>query len=121
MRHWRIRGQPESGRLPRVVDGQVVDRSVARRSAADTDLDLLFDQVEAVRRLAGQERDPDPDRVYDVSIRWGTLLSGRLARLTYYADRGELSPSEQGRYEALREELRDLAPAVVRLGLSPPP
>lgn len=117
----RTRTRAEGRSLPRVPDGQVLDRSVAGRSAADVDLELLFDQVAAVRQLARDvERKPDPDRVYDVSIRWGTLLSGRLARLTYYADRGELSPPEQARYEQLQDDLRDVTPAAVRLGLHPP-
>jgi hypothetical protein len=88
---------------------------------ADDDLDQLFAQIEALRELAGDPRaSSDPARVYDFSIRWGALISGRLPRLAYYSGRGELSPAQQERFGALCEELLSALPAVDRLGLARP-
>lgn len=85
------------------------------------DLDMLFGEVEALRELA---RDPqasaDPVRVYDFSIRWGTLLAGRLPRLEHYYRHGGLTPGERARYETLRAALREALPAMERLGVARP-
>jgi hypothetical protein len=101
----------------------VTDETVTSRVVgADADLDLMFAQIKALRKLA---MDPDAAqgsaRVYDFSIRWGTLLHGRLERLAYYHSRGELEPDEQGRYEVLCCELREALPLVKRLGLASRP
>src|SRR5699024_3894679 len=101
----------------RVSDEPTSDRVVG----ADVDLDLLFAHVKALRELASDpEKAQDSARIYDFSIRWGTLLSGRLERLAHYHDRGELTPDEQARYEALRAELREAVPLIERLGLARP-
>lgn len=93
----------------------------ADRSAAERDLDELRGQVTALRELAADpEVSPDDDQVYDFSIRWGTMLAGRLQRLDYYYRRAALTPSEAGRYEALLEELRAVAPTAKRLQLARP-
>ncbi|HWR48195.1 MAG TPA: hypothetical protein VN327_11380 [Pseudonocardiaceae bacterium] len=87
----------------------------------DADLDLMFAAVTALRELASDpDKAQDSARVYDFSIRWGTLLHGRLERLAYYHGRGELAPQEQERYQALRSELRLSLPLVERLGLARP-
>jgi hypothetical protein len=96
---------------------------IARRRVigADADLDLMFKQVDALRELASRpEQAQDSARVYDFSIRWGTLLHGRLERLAYYYGRGELAPEEQARYESLRGELQRAMPMIERLGLARP-
>lgn len=100
----------------------MTDETVTSRVVgADADLDLMFAQIKALRKLA---MDPDAAlgsaRVYDFSIRWGTLLHGRLERLAYYHSRGELAPDEQGRYQVLRSELREALPLVKQLGLASP-
>jgi hypothetical protein len=93
----------------------------SRVVGADTDLDLLFAQIDALGQLASDpEATQDSARVYDFSIRWGTLLHGRLERLAYYHSRGELAPDEQARYQSLRSELREALPLVKRLGLAFP-
>lgn len=93
----------------------------SRVRGVDADLDLMFAALKALRELAS---DPNKarqrGRVYDFSIRWGTLLHGRLERLAYYDGRGELAPDEQERYQALRSELRHSLPLVERLGLARP-
>lgn len=89
-----------------------------RRSAAKIDLDLLGEQIAALRELA---EDPDEDRVYDFSIRWGALVAGRLQRLDYYYRRAEeLTAAERKQYEMLVGELRDVAPLLDRLHLAQP-
>jgi hypothetical protein len=97
------------------------ESSTSRVAGVHADLDLMFAQTKALRELAS---DPDQAhnsaRVYDFSIRWGTLLHGRLERLAYYHRRGELAPDEQARYESLRRELREVLPLVERLGLAWP-
>jgi len=97
------------------------ESSTSRVAGIHVDLDLLFAHVKALRELAS---DPDQShnsaRVYDFSIRWGTLLYGRLERLAYYHRRGELAPDERARYESLRCELREVLPLVERLGLARP-
>jgi hypothetical protein len=93
----------------------------SRVKGADADLDLMFAAVQALRELASDPAQArDRARVYDFSIRWGTLLHGRLERLAYYHDRGELAPGEQERYQALRSALRHSLPLVERLGLARP-
>lgn len=87
----------------------------------DADLDLMFAQVKALRQLGSDaERSGPSARVYDFSIRWGTLLHGRLQRLVYYHRQGRLAPHEQERYELLRGELRDVLPLLERLRLAQP-
>lgn len=85
------------------------------------DLDLMFAEVRALRGLvADPDQAHDDSRIYDFSIRWGVLLSGRLHRLTHYHDQGALSSHEQRRYDALRTELRDAEHLMDQLGLPHP-
>ncbi|MFI6808073.1 hypothetical protein ACIBO6_24140 [Streptomyces luteogriseus] len=88
----------------------------------DTDLNLLYDQVQQLRALAEDpERARDADRVYDFSIRWGALLHGRLPRLTEYDRRGLLTPAQQQQFADLRTELGEVTPLAEELGLAVPP
>lgn len=94
------------------------DRNVI---GADADLDELFAQIDALRVLAdGTQREPGRDEIYDFSIRWGTLISGRLPRLAYYNNRGELSPLQEQRFRTLCDELRSVRSLVDRLGIVQP-
>ncbi|RCG21382.1 hypothetical protein DTL70_18250 [Streptomyces diacarni] len=90
-------------------------------SGITADLDRAFAVLRQLRELAG---DPaaarDDERVYDFSIRWGTLLSGRLERLAHYAARGELTGEQAKRYQELRARLRDAASSAARLDLADP-
>ena len=95
--------------------------SSGRVIGVDTDLDLLFAQVEALRWLAGDlGQVQDRARVYDFSIRWGTFVHGRLERLAYFQCRGELGAEQQARYEKLCTQLRQALPLIDRLGLARP-
>ena len=87
----------------------------------DRDLELLAEGIAALRELA---TDPvaseDGTRVYDFSIRWGTLLSGRLKRLEHYHRAGELAAGQRRRYRELRDELKEATPLAVGLDLGEP-
>ncbi len=102
--------------------GSVTDEPRGSGVAGITaDIDMVLDQVNALRELASDPgKAQDSARVYDFSIRWGTMLSGRLERLDYYHRRGELTRDEQARYAWLRGELREVLPLAERLGLARP-
>lgn len=92
---------------------------------ADGDLDLMFEQIAELRRVAEEvEATEDGEHasavVYDFSIRWGTYVSGRLHRLELGHESGALSADEDGRYRELVEELRDVLPITERLRLTCP-
>lgn len=92
-----------------------------RVTGVDEDLDMLFSEVEALHRLAGDpQAAADRARVYDFSIRWGTLLAGRLPRIDHYHRRGDLTPDERARYAALRTALREALPMMERLDIARP-
>lgn len=91
------------------------------RPRIDADLDMVFAGVEALRELAADPaKAKDGARVYDFSIRWGTLLSGRLMRLEYYYRAGDLTEDQERRYRELRRELREATPQIERLGIGRP-
>ena len=87
----------------------------------DEDLRMVADGVGALRKLA---LDPvaseDGARVYDFSIRWGVLMSGRLKRLEHYYRAGELTGEQERGYRELRSELKEATPLAEGLGLGRP-
>jgi hypothetical protein len=85
------------------------------------DIDLILAQVEALRQLASdRDKAQDKARVYDFSIRWGALLSGRLERLEIFYRRDELTPDEQARYAELKSQLREVLPLAEQLKIGHP-
>ena len=87
----------------------------------DRDIDMISAGVEELHKLASdQQKAQDSARIYDFSIRWGVLMSGRLQRLDHYHQAGELTQDQEHRYGELREELRDAAPQAERLGIARP-
>ena len=87
----------------------------------DRDISMISAGVEELHRLASdQQKTRDSARIYDFSIRWGVLMSGRLQRLDHYHRAGELTQDQERRYGVLREELRDAAPRAERLGITRP-
>jgi hypothetical protein len=87
----------------------------------DRDIGMISAGVEELRQLVSdQQRAQDDARIYDFSIRWGVLISGRLQRLDHYHQAGELTRDQERRYGELREELRDAAPQAERLGIARP-
>ncbi|WP_156688584.1 hypothetical protein [Mycobacterium sp. Marseille-P9652] len=89
---------------------------------ADDDIELITAQVEALKELAREDdRDPISEgRRYDFSIRWGTILAGRLRRLVHYSALGRLDDADERRFGELCDELRALAPLIDRFRLAHP-
>ncbi|ABG05647.1 hypothetical protein Rxyl_2732 [Rubrobacter xylanophilus DSM 9941] len=86
------------------------------------DIALVGAAARELRELAADpERSRSGEEVYDFSIRWGTLLMGRLQRVEHYHRRGELAPEDERAYRALKRELREALPLADRLGLGRPP
>jgi hypothetical protein len=90
-------------------------------AGADTDLDMLFAEAEALREFAVDQKAHDEGELYSFSVRWGALLFGRLERLAHYSTKRELSSRQQQRYDALRAELAQLLPVIDTVGLPRPP
>lgn len=85
------------------------------------DARMLSAGIETLRELAAdREKAGDSARVYDFSIRWGVLMSGRLKRLEHYYRAGELTEDQEQRYRELRRQLGDVKPLTERLGISQP-
>jgi len=58
----------------------------------DDDVELITEQIKALKEL-GKKDDEEPigeGQRYDFSIRWGTVLAGRLRRLAHYSSLGML-------------------------------
>ena len=87
----------------------------------DRDLGMISAALEELRQLASdREKAQDSAKVYDFSIRWGVLLSGRLLRLEHYHRAEELSRDQKRRYRELEGELGEAAPLAERLGIAQP-
>lgn len=85
----------------------------------DDDVAFLTEQIEALERL-GQRDDVDDEAVYDLNIRWGTALAGRLPRVAHYSSLGRLGDDDQRRFESLCDRLRELSPLIERFDLTRP-
>jgi hypothetical protein len=81
---------------------------------------MVFAGVDGLRELASGSEAEDGGRIYDFSIRWGTLMSGRLKRLEHYYRAGDLTDEQAQRYRDLRRELRDAMRLAESLGVSRP-
>ena len=87
----------------------------------DADLHMIFVEIGALRELASDStKKKDDARVYDFSIRWGVLMSGRLKRLEHYHRAGELTGDQERRYRELKRELGDVVPLTESLGIGRP-
>lgn len=77
--------------------------------------------IAALRELASDPTgSKDGARIYDFSIRWGVLMSGRLKRLEYYYRAGELTEEQERGYRRLRQALEEATPQMERLGVGRP-
>jgi hypothetical protein len=86
----------------------------------DNDVKLITEQIKALKELA-QEDDEEPiseGQRYDFSIRWGTVLAGRLRRLVHYGSLDRLSDADVRRFRALCDELRTLSHLIDRFRLA---
>jgi hypothetical protein len=87
----------------------------------DRDMGIISSGVEELRQLASdQQKAQDSARIYDFSIRWGVLISGRLERLEHYHRAGELTQDQEIRYQELREKLGVAASQAKSLGIARP-
>lgn len=85
----------------------------------DDDIAFLTEQVRALKML-GERDEADDEAVYDLSIRWGAALAGRLPRLAHYSSAGMLDDADQHRVRSLYEELRGVSELADKLGLVRP-
>ncbi|BBY38346.1 hypothetical protein MMAN_24800 [Mycobacterium mantenii] len=85
----------------------------------DDDVAFVTEQIEALRQL-GQRDDVDDEEIYDLSIRWGTALAGRLPRVAHYSSLGRLADDDQRRFQSLCDQLRELSPLIDRFDLARP-
>ena len=85
----------------------------------DDDVAVVTEQIEALQKL-GQREDVDDEEIYDLSIRWGTALAGRLPRVAYYGSLGQLGDDDQRRFRSLCDQLRELSPLIERFDLARP-
>jgi hypothetical protein len=86
----------------------------------DNDVKLIAEQIKALKELA-LEDDEEPiseGQRYDFSIRWGTVLAGRLRRLVHYGSLDRLSDADVRRFRALCDELRTLSHLIDRFRLA---
>lgn len=93
----------------------------AGRPGIDKDLSMVATGIAVLRELASDPADSkDGARIYDFSIKWGVLMSGRLKRLEYYYRAGDLTEYQERRYRELRRELKEAASLTEWLGIGPP-
>jgi hypothetical protein len=85
----------------------------------DDDVEWLTEQIQALKQLGHQDEVSDSEK-YDLSIRWGTALAGRLPRLVHYSSRGLLDDADERRFQALCDELRRLSGLIDQIGLIQP-
>ncbi|ORB44311.1 hypothetical protein BST39_06950 [Mycobacterium paraseoulense] len=89
----------------------------------DDDVEFLSEQIERLRYLAEQKEASDvfgDEDVYDLSIRWGTALAGRLPRMAHYSSIGLLSDADERRFQSLCHELQAVGPLIQRFNLARP-
>ena len=97
------------------------DETACGPPSIDKNMSAVADGIRGLRELAldpvGSE---NGTRVYDFSIRWGVLMSGRLKRLEHYYRAGELTEEQERAYRQLRDELEDATSLAEGLGLGRP-
>jgi hypothetical protein len=97
-------------------------RTAGQAVSIDGDVELITGQIEALKDLAKRD-DQAPiseGQRYDFSIRWGTVLAGRLRRLVHYSSLGRLDDADERTFDALRTELRSLSHLIDRFRLAQP-
>ncbi|OBA76145.1 hypothetical protein A5641_22625 [Mycobacterium sp. 1554424.7] len=97
-------------------------RSAGQAVAIDGDVELITGQIEALKDLArlDDETPISEGQRYDFSIRWGTVLAGRLRRLVHYSSLGRLTDTDERTLDALRTELRSVNHLIGRFRLAQP-
>lgn len=87
--------------------------------AIDADVDLLTEQIAALKAL-GRKDSADDGEVYDFSVRWGAAMAGRVPRLVHYSSLGLLDDTDERRFQSLCEDLRGVSGLAEKLGLPRP-
>lgn len=89
----------------------------------DDDFGFVTEQIEALKELGHRDEAGDvyaDEDVYDLSVRWGTALAGRLPRMAHYSSRGRLEEADERRFQTLCDELRNVSPLIERFKLTRP-
>lgn len=87
----------------------------------DADLNMVAAGIGALGELGSDPaKAGDRWRVYDFSIGWGVLISGRLERVEHYHRLGKLAEDQEARYRELKRELKSRMPLIERLDLARP-
>ncbi|OCB18493.1 hypothetical protein A5675_14280 [Mycobacterium malmoense] len=101
--------------------------SVAPKSqvhvSIDDDIEFLSEQLEQLRALGEEKKAGDvfgDEDIYDLSVRWGTALAGRLPRIAHYSSIGLLDEADERRFQSLCDELRAVSPLIDRFKLAHP-
>lgn len=101
--------------------------SVAPKSqvqvSIDDDIEFLTEQLERLRALGEEKKAHDvfgDEDIYDLSVRWGTALAGRLPRIAHYSSIGVLDEADERRFQSLCDELRAVSPLIERFKLARP-
>lgn len=97
----------------------VAPEQTHRVVSIDDDVELITEQINGLKELAAQGQVSEGQR-YDFSIRWGTILAGRLRRLTHYSSLGMLDDTDESRFADLCAELRTLSDLITRFRLASP-
>jgi hypothetical protein len=86
------------------------------------DVELITGQIKALTELAKKDYEEpiSEGQRYDFSIRWGTVLAGRLRRLVHYSSLGLLNDADERRFGELRDELHTLSHLIDRFRLAQP-
>jgi hypothetical protein len=95
------------------------DRGLEATVDVDTDVELLTEQIRALKELGARGQVSEAQR-YAFSIRWGTIQAGRLRRMAHYSSLGKLSDVDKGRFDALCDELRSVSGLIDRFRLVRP-
>lgn len=85
----------------------------------DDDVEWLTEQIQALKKLGGKDSVAD-NETYDLSIRWGAALAGRLPRLMHYSSLELLDEADERRFQSLCEQLRAVSDLVSKFGLTRP-
>lgn len=89
----------------------------------DDDVAFITEQMERLKELGNRDDTGnilDDEDVYDLSVRWGTALAGRLPRIEHYSAIGALTDCDERRFQSLCDGLRELSPLIDRFKLTRP-
>ncbi|OBG38444.1 hypothetical protein [Mycobacterium sp. E3198] len=89
----------------------------------DDDVAFITEQMERLKELGDRDGTGnilDDEDVYDLSVRWGTALAGRLPRIAHYSATGALTDCDEHRFQSLCDGLRELSPLIERFKLTHP-